>query len=184
MINRKMMLRQRARRTLAATLLLCPLGAAAGCTLSSTAQQLDYGQLNKQIRPDSASRIELPAREVQVSVDCDAPRLMKLEFSGSSSSTHPQQFSFGRDGNIEVAISALRLDKHASQFTEKSPWLRSEEAQSKSTAKLLPGSQIIVNQAGEHLSFTLTLQPVFSNRLFAVQDDYSPENAISILLID
>lgn len=182
MINRKMKLWQRARRALAVALLLSPLGAAAACTISSSTLQLDYGQLSKQIMPDSASRIELPAREVQVSVDCDAPRVMKLAFSGSSS--NPQQFSFGREGNLELAISALRLDKHASQFIERSPWLRSDEAQNKSTAKLLPGSQIIVNQAGEHLSFTLKLQPVFSNRLFAVQDDYSPENAITISLVD
>lgn len=183
MINRKMKLWQRARRALAAALLLCPLEAAAACTISSSTLQLDYGQLNKQIMPDSASRIELPAREVQVSVDCDAPREMKLAFSGSHSS-NPQQFSFGRDGNLEVAISALMLDKHASQFIERSPWLRTSEAQNKSTAKLLPGSQIIVNQAGQHLSFTLKLHPVFNNSLFAVQDDYSPENAITISLVD
>ncbi|MDI3440963.1 hypothetical protein QLG07_15980 [Erwinia sp. V90_4] len=183
MIKRKIQMRQLARRALAAALLLTPLGAAAACTISSSTLQLDYGQLNKRIMPDSASRIELPVREVQVRVDCDAPREMKLAFSGSNGS-NPQQFSFGRDGNLEVAISALVLDNYASQFIERSPWLRSDEAQSKSTAKLLPGSQIIINPAGQHLSFTLKLHPIFSSSLFAIQDDYFPENAITISLVD
>ncbi|UDQ79803.1 hypothetical protein LJN55_20640 [Erwinia rhapontici] len=167
---------------LAASLLLCSGWVQAECRISTGAGMLDYGQINTQVTRGPDGKHQLTSRAAIFRVECDEPRKIRLAFSDSSGSQ--RQFAFGRDGVLEAGISALMLDDRATAYRDISSVAGQKSDVSRQAGALLPGSEIEIVDAGRHLNFVVTVHPVFTDQLFALQDDYRPGNDITVSIIE
>lgn len=167
---------------LVASVLLCSGLAQAGCRISSGTGMLDYGRINSQISGGEGGKNQLASRSAAFRVECDEPRQIRLAFNGHSG---PQRkFAFGRDGDLEINLSALVLDNNVTAYREISAGGKQTREGELTSGALLPGSEIETTGTGQHLNFVLSVRPVFTDRLFAIQDDYQPGNDITVSLVD
>lgn len=169
-------------RLMAASLLLFSGLVQAECRISTDAGMLDYGRVNTQITRGPDGKHHLASRAASFRVECDEPRKIRLAFSGHSGSQ--RQFAFGRDGELEAGISALMLDDRATAYRDLSSLAGQKSDVNRQSGRLLPGSEIEIVEAGRHLNFIVTLHPVFTDQLFALQDDYRPGNDITVSIIE
>lgn len=174
--------RRQGMHLMAVSMLLCSGWVQAECRISTATGMLDYGRINTQVTRGPDGKHHLTPRTAVFSVECDEPRKIRLAFTDNSGSQ--RQFAFGRDGELEASISGLMLDDRATAYRDLSFLAGQKSDVSRQTGTLLPGSEIEIVDAGRHLNFRVTLHPVFTDQLFALQDDYRPGNDITVSIIE
>lgn len=145
-------------------MLALPFSALSECQLVTSQQSVSYGTLSAAER--QVAQVELPERNLQLTVNCDKPQRVRLFFGSALSQNN--EFAFGSQGKMKVtAMKAMVDNREVLLAPVKLPESAITTAgMTKMAVTLNEGAAFVSGDEvrGQHFSLTLAVSSHFKNQ--------------------